>query len=105
MKKQELKGQLSPDEVSKLKKEHPGAFAIASESGKIAYFRKPTWDDLNIASAQVSADTPLDYTKELMQECFVAGCNDIVNDQDEILGAARVFNKKIEGVKCSLVEL
>lgn len=102
----QLQGQLSQEEIAKLKTEHPtGVVGIKTATGKIAYFRKPNWDDLNIAASELSADTPMDYTRDLMVNCFVGGCEDLIKLQDDILGASKVFAKVIDGTKAELVEL
>lgn len=107
MKKGEnLIGQLSSEDVQELKRKHPeGIVGIKTVTGKIAYFRKPTWEDLNIAASQSSPDMPLDYTKQLLIDCFIGGCEDLITVQADYQGAIQSFNKVLDGTKTELVEL
>lgn len=104
---QELIGQESAEQIAEWKElfGSNNVFGIKNNGNKIAYFRKPTIDDLNVATSQMDADTPMSFTKDLMTECFLGGSEDLVEVQDDFMGASKSFTKKIEGTKSELVEL
>ncbi len=99
-----LKGQISEAEVKELKEKHKELYAI-SGGGHIAYFRKPNRNDVNIAASTLDTDTPLSYFESIMQECMVAGSNEILDNDSLFLSAMNEFKPLVEGQKTVLAKL
>lgn len=106
MKKIALIGLLTPEGITKLKADHSPLKIFGIEvGGHIGYFREPDLDDLNIAASEADSDTPLEFNRIVMRECFVDGSDAVINDNRLYLSASKIMSKRIDGEKAKLVEL
>jgi hypothetical protein len=101
---QTLIGQLSPEELQKLKSENKGNGFDVIVGDHIGYFRKPDLTDLNYAAANTDSDTPLEYNRIVMQECYLAGSKAVYEDDKLFISATKKMNKIIDGSKAKLSE-
>ena len=95
-----LTGQASEEEISKWKKQFGEIFAAKVED-HIAYFRKPTRQELGYI--MTLGNNPMKQTENLLQTCFAGGSETILQDDSYFLGAASVMQQLL-AVKRAEVE-
>ena len=101
-----LIGQLTTDEIAALKVKYPGGiYAINNKNGKIAYFKKPSRNEVNCDLALTTRERPLANVEELAKLTFIGGCEDLLNNEDEALGSYEHLRSKMAGVEAELVNL
>lgn len=106
MKKDEnLVGQLSPEEIQKLKKEHEDAtiFEIPFK-GKVAYIKEPNRNETDYVMSQ-GQNGPLAMSEALIEVCWVGGDESLKEDKkfivsvmgsvDEIIGISSLKLKNL----------
>lgn len=71
---------------------------------KMAIMRKPDRHVLNYASSKIADEGLYAFLEAAMRECFVAGDNEIIEDDDYFIPASQVFNKILEEKKASMVK-
>lgn len=99
-----LIGQLSTEEIVKLKETHKSIIKI--EAGEhVIYLREPEWEDMNIAQAMTDADHPLEYNRTLMAETKIGGSDEILNNPKLYVRASILYNKRLDKISASLEEL
>jgi acyl-CoA thioesterase FadM len=99
-----LVGQLSAEDIEKLKKEH-GELNGVIAGAHIAYFRPVTRQDVNIATTQIDRDAAMDFNYYVVKECFVGGSAAVFENDRNYLSAQKHFKDMIEGEKTELVKL
>ena len=98
-------GCLSPEEIEELEAKYKGAYSIES-NGHIAYFRKPNRHTQNIVLSKIDKDSkPLDFFEYYAKECFVAGSDELINDDDMFLDLVEALKDKIGDHNAVLVNL
>lgn len=98
-----LTGEITPAEIQALKDEH-GEINGVIAGGHIAYFRRVTRADVNIATSQIDRDTAMDFNYYVMRECKVAGSDEVLENDQKYLSAQSIFKGLIEGEKAELVK-
>jgi hypothetical protein len=101
--KEELKGQLSQEEIELLKQKHGDIFAL-KVSGSICYLKKPSRKTLGYASV-AGKDNPLKFNEVVLNDCFLAGDETIKTDDTKFLSASAKIAEIIEVVDAELEKL
>lgn len=100
-----LKGQATPEQIAKWKQEYPDGISAIEVGEHILYVRNPDMNDLNFAGSQATDDAPLDYYKVLLNEIYIGGSKEALNDVDCMKGMIKVLKPLIDGKKAKLVKL
>jgi hypothetical protein len=103
MKKEELIGQATPEQVAEWKKKHGKLWAIIVD-GHICYLRKPDRKILGYASV-AGKDNPLKFNEVILNSCFVGGSEAVKNEDDLFLGASSKLVELIQVKEAELVNL
>jgi hypothetical protein len=99
----ELKGQATPEQIAKWKKEHKNVFAIKVD-GHICYLKSPDRKTLSYASSLGMKD-PLKFNEIILENCFLGGSEEIKTDDGLFLGASGKISELIEVKEAELEKL
>ena len=99
----QLIGQATPEQIEAWKKEHKDLFSIQVE-GHVGYFKKPGRQVIAVASTRVK-DNPLGYVETILENTFVGGSREIIENDDYFLAAMTTAEKLIEIKTADLVKL
>jgi hypothetical protein len=86
-KEEKLTGQATDEQIKALKKKHGDIFFTKAE-GHIAYFRKPTRQELGYAMSAQS--DPLKMSELILKSCFIDGSDIFTTDTGFMLGTAEL---------------
>ena len=99
-----LVGQATPEQIAAWKKSHPqGIYQVVSNSGSVAYFRNPKWNDLNYAMSHNSQ--PLDPLVKFANTTFIGGDQKLLADGMEGTGVLNTIKSKMDGVPAKMLDL
>jgi hypothetical protein len=99
----ELLGQATTAQIDAWKKEHKDVFAITVE-GHIGYFKKPNRVVISLASTKVK-ENPMGYIETILENTFIGGSREIIENDDYFLAAMSTAEKMIEIKTAELVKL
>jgi hypothetical protein len=102
-KPEKLIGELTPEEITKLKKLHGTIFKIEVD-GHVCYLKKPDRKTLSYASVAAKTD-PLKFNEVILNGCFVGGSPEIKTNDDLFLSVGQVLPDLIEVETAELVKL
>ncbi|MCX8018935.1 MAG: hypothetical protein N2747_00405 [Chitinophagaceae bacterium] len=85
---------VTEQQITEWKKQHGAVFEIKVED-KTAYFKKPSRKTLMYAST-VLQNNPLRFNEILMQECFLGGDRELIENDDYFLSASSCLADIIE---------
>lgn len=94
---------LTPEEITELKKEYGDVFCIEVEDKK-AFIHKPSRQILDLASSS-SSKKASQFNEVILKNCWLAGDKDIVHNDDYFLGASAVLDEVITFKKAELKKL
>ena len=89
-----LIGQLSDEEIAKLKKKHGEIWAVTSE-GKIGYLRTPKRAELGLAMSYATTN-PLKMTEMVLQSCWLGGSDDLRDNDRYFFGLNTQIQQIVE---------
>jgi hypothetical protein len=98
-----LIGEATADQIAAWKKEHKEVFSITVEN-HVGYFKKPNRTVIAIASSKVK-DNPMGYIETILENTFIGGSREIVENDDFFLAAMTTAEKMIEIKTAELVKL
>lgn len=98
-----LKGQLSPEAIEALKKKH-GKLFVVEVGDSIAYLRKPTRVEMS-AAISLGSSNPIKFNETLLENCMIAGDEEIKTDDDKFFGVCKELEKIIPHTVASLKEV
>jgi len=100
-----LIGQLTEKEIDDLKEKHKlGVFAV-KKSGRIAYFKRPGFDELNAFYAQKNDNAITDGWKSLAVMIFIGGCRELIESPIYLTDVNQKLQESIIGEESELVNL
>lgn len=100
---EELKGQVSQDQIDKWKAEFKKVWALKVD-GRIAYIKSPNRKTLSYAST-VGAKEPMKFNEIILNECWLGGDEEIKTDDELFLSASGQLAKIIEVKEAELEKL
>lgn len=87
---------ITQSQIEDWKKKHGDVIQYTVED-KVAYFRKPTRQEMSYASvASNQMKDAVKYTETLMRSCFLGGDTDILEEDEYFLGAAPIIEALTE---------
>jgi hypothetical protein len=89
--------------VEELKKKHGTVYEIKVDD-KIGYLRKPDRNTLRLAFSKATTD-PLGMTEVILENCWLQGDEEILNDDSYFLGAVGQIDKIMEARNGELKKL
>jgi hypothetical protein len=101
--KTELVGQATADQIAAWKKEHKEIFSITVEN-HVGYFKKPNRTIIALASTKVK-ENPIGYVETILENTFIGGSREIVENDDFFLAAMTTAEKLVEIKTAELVKL
>ena len=81
------KTELTKEKITELKKKHGELWLISFQDGKEVVVKKPSRQILKLAMSKGQTD-PLGFAEVILQNCIVAGDEEIAKDDDYFLSAA-----------------
>jgi len=102
MSKETLTGQATDEQIKAWKEKHGNVFFTKAE-GNIAYFRKPTRQELGYAMTM--QNDPLKMSESLLKSCYIFGSDVFTTDTEFMLGAAELMERLISVKKVELGKL
>lgn len=93
----------SQEEIIALKAKHGDVFKLIV-GDKCCIMRTPTRKELSYASKSAEKD-PLSFNDVILKSCFVAGDEEIKNDDTYFLGASQKLTELIQVKEASLEKL
>lgn len=96
-------GEVTPSQIAIWKKEHGDVFAIKVEN-HIGYFKKPSRAVISLASLQIR-ENPLGYVETILENTFIGGSRELVENDDYFLAAMTTAEKLVEIKTAELVKL
>ena len=103
MKKIELIGQATPEQIAEWKAKYGVVKAIIVD-GHIAYFKKPDRKIIGYASS-IGTKDPMKFNETMMNNCFIGGSEAIKKDDDLFLSASSKLGELINIKEAELVNL
>jgi len=89
-----MKKTVTDEQIKEWKRKHGDVFQVEVD-GRVAYLKKPDRKTLSAASVLGSKD-PLKYNEIMLNNCWLAGDEDIKTDDALFLGASSVLAELIE---------
>lgn len=102
-----LTGQVEDNQIAAWKKSHPqGIYGVAA-GGHIAYFKKPTRNEVNCAFSVKNRENaqPLDVVEEMATLTYLGGSEEVLKNDSLFLGASVLIREAMDGVTAKLVNL
>jgi hypothetical protein len=99
-----LKGQASPEEEAIWKAKY-GEVHTAKAEGHIAYFKKPTRQQVSYAMTLAAQGEAFKSSETLLRECFISGSDVFLNDIGYIIGVQPLVERLIAAKQVELGEL
>lgn len=94
-------GQFNEEQVLELKKKH-GRVWIAEADDAVAYFRKPTRQEVSYAISLLNNNKMVEFIEHVLTSCYIGGSKRFTEDIDYMLGASAVVQ---DMVKAKTVEV
>ena len=86
--------------IEELKAKHGQIYLIEFEDGKKAYLKKPSRNVLSMAMTKMQSN-PLGFAETILNQCFVAGDEEVKTSDEYFLGAAGQLERtSYGGEKC-----
>lgn len=101
--KENLIGQVGPEQVEAWKKEHKAVYAVKVD-GHIGYLRKPTRVDLSYAQSTCKGDA-IGYSEAILRNCWLGGSEAIKEDDELFLGVSAQLDKLVQIKSAELEQL
>ncbi|MDR1848125.1 MAG: hypothetical protein LBR17_08455 [Bacteroidales bacterium] len=100
---QELKGQVSQEQIDIWKRQHGSVLAIKS-NGKICYLKNAT---KNVASRAMSFDESqsMDCAEMLLNNCWLGGCEDFKTNDYDFMSIASKLDEVLKYGEAELKKL
>ncbi len=92
------------DQIKKWKGLYRDVYKITTDSGKVAYLRRPTRSDLSFA-ASAGAQDPLKFNESILDSCWLAGDEEIKTNDGLFMGVSAQINNLIEIENSTLEKL
>lgn len=99
----ELIGQVAQPQIDAWKAEHKELFSIEVD-GHVGYFKKPNRQVIALATSKIK-DNPLGYIETILENTFVGGSREVIENDDFFLAAVTTAEKLIEIKTAELVKL
>ncbi|WP_113638962.1 hypothetical protein [Nubsella zeaxanthinifaciens] len=99
-----MKKTLSPEQIEELKNKYPQGLWELTVEDKVAYVRKPTREEMRSVIGMATTD-PLGMSEQILNDCFVAGDEEIKTDDDYFYGAAQQLQNLIQIKSAELKKL
>ncbi|CAL2108182.1 conserved hypothetical protein [Tenacibaculum sp. 190524A02b] len=95
--------QITQEQIQAWKKEHGKVFELKAKD-KVAYIRKPDFNEVSFATAE-SINSPLNFPKEILTQCWLGGDEIIKTDVGYIMGISTAIDKIVEAVEFEIKEV
>ena len=92
MEKVEKKGQATNEQIAAWKEKHGDILSVEAD-GHVAYFRKPTRQELGYAMTLQSES--LKMTEVMLKQCKIGGSDIFLDETDYMLGAVSVIEQLV----------
>ena len=94
---------ISPEQIEAWKKKHGDVFCV-TVGDKVAYLKRPDRKTLG-AAAVVGKNDPMKYNEILLNNCWLAGDEDIKTDDALFLGVSAKLGELVEIKEAELKKL
>lgn len=90
--------------IEELKAKHGQIYLIEFEDGKKAYLKKPSRNILSMAMTKMQSN-PLGFAETILNQCFIAGDEEVKTSDEYFLGAAGQLEHLMEVKNAELKKL